>query len=194
MSHNWLLMIKCITSQSGAVVMIGRLLPCIAVLAGLLLQADALSSRMTEDESPDFLDFPGNFSEERQREIEADNSMHEVNVTGAWSIDLLGEPKEKMKLYLLQNGSLISGQGKIIGGENARKATASGSISGLEMRLKVVPAAGGDLYRLNLSLSSLAGGRYSVYQGDGGIRSGNFTFAVSANIFEAASGEEEWEI
>jgi hypothetical protein len=158
------------------------------------MQADALSSSMTEDESLDFLVFPGDFSGERQREIEADNSMHEVNVTGAWSIDLLGEPKEKMRLYLLQNCSLISGQGEIIGGENARKATASGSISGLEMRLKVVPAVGGDLYRLNLSLSSLAGGRYSVHQGDGGSRSGNFTFAISGNIFKAASGEEEWEI
>ena len=170
--------------------MIGRLLPCIAVLAGLLLQADALSSRMTEDESPDFLDFPGNFSEERQREIEADNSMHEVNVTGAWSIDLLGEPKEKMKLYLLQNGSLISGQGKIIEGEMARTATARGSISGLEMNLNVLPEGAADSYDLNLSLSSLAGGHYLVHQADGASRSGSFTFAVSANIFKSASGRE----
>jgi hypothetical protein len=109
-------------------------------------------------------------------------------------MDLMGEPREKMKLYLLQNGSLISGKGVIIQGDETVKATASGSISGLEMKLAVAPEGVQDLYRLNLTLSSLAGGQYAVHQSDGGSRSGRFTFAVSANIFKTASAEDEWEI
>ena len=95
-----------------------------------------------------------------------------------------------MKLQLLQNGSLISGQGEIIRGEKTRKATARGSISGLEMSLNVLPEGAADSYHLNLSLSSLAGGDYLVHQADGGSRSGRFTFAVSADVFKAASGKE----
>jgi len=167
--------------------MICKLLSCIAILACLLQQVGGLPSEMIEDKALDFL---GDFAEEMKKEIDADNSMDEVNVTGAWSIDLLGEPREKMKLYLFQNGSLISGQGEIIEGEIARTATARGSISGLEMSLNVLPVGAADSYDLNLSLSSLAGGHYIVRQADGGSRSGSFTFAVSANIFKSASGRE----
>ena len=164
--------------------MISKILPCIAVFACLLSQAKALPSEMMDDESLDIL---GDFSEEMEKEIDADNSMQDVNVTGIWSIELLGQPREKMKLYLFQNGSLVSGQGEIINGEMARKAIARGSISGLEMNLNVLPEGVADSYDLNLSLSSLAGGHYLVHQADGGSRSGRFTFAVSANIFKAAS-------
>lgn len=183
--------IKCISSRSGAGDMMRKILSSLAVLFGFLLLANALPSEMMEEKSLDLL---GDFSDEMQKEIDADNSLHDANVTGAWSIDLMGEQQEKMKLNLLQNGSLISGQGVIIQGDETVKATASGSISGLEMNLAVVPEGVPDIYRLNLTLSSLAGGQYAVHQVDGGSRSGRFKFAVSANIFRAASAEDEWEI
>lgn len=183
--------IKCISSRSRAGDMMRKILSSLAVLFGFLLLANALPSEMMEDRSLDLL---GDFSDEMQEEIDADNSLDDANVTGAWSIDLMGERQEKMKLNLLQNGSLISGQGVIIQGDDTVKATASGSISELEMNLAVVPEGVPDIYRLNLTLSSLAGGQYAVHQADGGSRSGRFTFAVSANIFRAASAEDEWEI
>ncbi len=167
--------------------MIYKILLCIAVSVCLLSQAEALPSKIMDSGSLDLL---GDFSEQMQNDIDADNSIQDVNVTGAWFIELLGQPREKMKLYLLQNGSLISGQGEIIEGEKARKATARGSISGLEMSLNVLPEGAADSYNFNLSLSSLAGGHYFVHQADGGSRSGRFTFAVSADIFKAASGRE----
>ena len=167
--------------------MIYKILLCIAVSVCLLSQAQALSSKLMDSGSLDLL---GDFSEQMQNDIHADNSIQDVNITGAWLIELLGQPREKMKMYLLQNGSLISGQGEIIEGEIAQTATARGSISGLEMSLNVLPEGAADSYHLNLSLSSLAGGDYLVHQADGGSRSGRFTFAVSANIFKAASGKE----
>ncbi|HQE97382.1 MAG TPA: hypothetical protein PKY20_04200 [Methanothrix sp.] len=189
--HNWLDEVKWIARQAGAANMIFRLLPCTAILACLLLQAGGLPSELIEDRSLDFL---GDFAEEMKKEIDADNSMDEVNVTGAWSIDLLGEPREKMKLYLVQNGSLISGQGAIMEGEKSRTATARGLISGSEMNLTVRTEAVGDTYHLNLSLSSLAGGHYLVHQADGSSRSGRFTFAVSTNIFRTDAPEDEWQL
>ena len=124
--------IKCISSRSGAGDMMRKILSSLAVLSCFLLLANALPSEMMEERSLDLL---GDFSDEMQKEIDADNSLDDANVTGAWSIDLMGERREKMKLYLLQNGSLISGQGVIIQGDETVKATASGSISGLEMNL-----------------------------------------------------------
>jgi len=183
--------IKRISSRSGAGDMMRKILSSILVLSSFLLLANALPSEMMEDRSLDLL---GDFSDAMQKEIDADNSLDDANVTGAWSMDLMGERQEKMKLYLLQNGSLISGQGVIIRGDETLKATASGSISGLEMKLAVAPEGVPDLYRLNLTLSSLAGGQYAVHQADGGSRSGRFTFAVSADIFKTASTGDEWEI
>ena len=168
-------------------VMIYKILLCIAISACLLSQVEALPSNMIDSGRLDFL---GDFSEQMQNDIDDDNSIQDVNVTGAWFIELLGQPREKMKLQLLQNSNLISGQGEIIEGEIARTATARGSISGLEMSLNVLPVGAADSYDLNLSLSSLAGGHYLVHQADGASRSGSFTFAVSANIFKSASGRE----
>lgn len=183
--------IKFIPSRSGAGDMMRKILSSLAVLSGFLLLASALPSQMMEEKNLDLL---GDFSDEMKKEIDADNSLHDANVTGTWSIGLMGERQEKMKLHLLQNGSRISGQGVIIQSGETVKATASGSISGLEMNLAVAPEGVPDIYRLNLTLSSLAGGQYAVHQADGGSRFGRFTFAVSANIFRAASAEDEWEI
>jgi hypothetical protein len=124
------------------------------------------------------------FSVVPSHEADADNSLDNVNVTGAWSFDLIGKAPEKMKLYLIQNKDVIAGQGVINRGNETEKATANGSISGEQMSLNVTPEGVSNLYKLNLSLSSLAAGTYTAYMADGSSRSGEVTFAVSANIFK----------
>ena len=120
-------------------------------------------------------------------EADADNSLDNVNVTGAWSFDLKGKAPEQMKLYLIQNEDVVMGQGVINRGNGTENATASGSISGEKMSLTVMPVGVSNLYKLNLSLSTLAAGTYTAYMADGSSRSGEVTFAVSSNIFKPAS-------
>jgi len=113
--------------------------------------------------------------------------LDNVNANGTWSFDLIGKPPEKMKLYLVQNKDVVTGLGVINRQNETEKATAIGSISGTKMSLTVIPQGVSDLYQLNLSLSSLAAGTYIAYMADGSSRSGQATFAVSANIFKPAS-------
>jgi len=82
---------------------------------------------------------------------------------------------------------MIMGQGVINTGNGTENATAGGSISGEKMSLIVMPAGVSNLYKLNLSLSTLAAGTYTAYMDDGSSRSGEVTFAVSSNIFKPAS-------
>jgi hypothetical protein len=128
---------------------------------------------------------PG-FSVVPPTETDADNSRNNVNVTGAWSFDLKGKAPEQMKLYLIQNEDLVMGQGIINGERGTENATASGSISEEKLCLTVMPVGVLNLYKLNLSLSTLAAGTYTVYMVDGSSRSGEVTFAVSSNIFKSA--------
>ena len=129
---------------------------------------------------------PG-FSVAPPLEANADNSLDNVNVTGAWSFDLKGKNPEQMRLYLIQNEDVIMGQGVINRGNGTEKATVGGSISGETMNLTVMPVGVPNLYKLNLSLSTLDAGVYTAYMADGSNWSGEVTFAVSSNIFEPAS-------
>jgi hypothetical protein len=124
-----------------------------------------------------------------QPEAGADNSLNNVNVnvTGAWSFDLKGKALEQMKLYLIQNKDVVIGQGVINRENETENATASGSISGEKMSLTVMPVGVSNLYKLNLSLSSMDGGTYNAYMADGSSRSGQVTYTVSSNIFKPAS-------
>lgn len=126
-------------------------------------------------------------SAETQPEADIDNSLDNVNVTGAWSFNLKGDALEQMKLYLIQSKDQIIGQGVINTGNRMKNATASGSILGQKMSLNVMPVGVSERYELNLSLSSLDSGTYTAYLVDGSSRSGEVTFAVSSNIFKPAS-------
>ena len=128
-----------------------------------------------------------------QTEAAADNSLDNanVNVNGTWSFDLAGKIPEKIELHLVQNKDVVTGQGVINRQNGTEKATAIGSISGTKMSLTVVPQGVSDLYQLNLSLSSLTAGTYTAYMADGSSRSGQATFAVSANIFKPAATAAE---
>jgi hypothetical protein len=39
--------------------------------------------------------------------MDADNSLDNVNATGAWSFDLKGKAPEQMKLYLIQKEDVV---------------------------------------------------------------------------------------
>lgn len=117
--------------------------------------------------------------------------LNHVNVTGAWSFDLQGKVPEKMRFYLIQNNDAITGQGVITRGKDTEKARANGSLSGTKMSLEVEPEGRADRYNLNLSLSSLAGGTYTVCLANGSSSSGSVTFAVAANIFHDATIAED---
>ena len=93
--------------------------------------------------------------------------MDSVNVTGAWSFNLKGKDPEQIKLYLVQNDSMVKGQGVINRKNETENATASGSITVDKMNLDVMSVGASNLYRLNLSLSSLAKGYYTAYLADG---------------------------
>ncbi len=133
---------------------------------------------------------PG-FSLMTPAEVAEDNSQDNVNANGTWSFDLAGKIPEKIELYLVQNKDVVTGQGTINRQNETEKATAIGSISGTKMSLTVVPQGVSDLYQLNLSLSSLTAGTYTAYMADGSTRSGQATFAVSANIFKPAATATE---
>jgi hypothetical protein len=119
-------------------------------------------------------------------EANADNSLDNVNVTGAWSFDLKGKNPEQMRLNLIQKDDVVMGQG-VINSNGTEKATVTGSISGKTMNLTVMQVGVPNLYKLNLSLSTLDAGVYTAYMADGSNWSGEVTFAVSSNIFEPAS-------
>lgn len=166
-----------------------RLLLSITVIAFILAQADA---KPIDPLSPSQLG--------ESMSMPQSQELNHVNVTGVWSFDLLGKAPEKMKLHLIQNKDTIAGRGVINRGKETEKATASGSISGYQINLEIRPEDGADQYKLNLSLSSLAAGTYTVYMADGSSRSGKVTFAVSANIFQDATvaedetgADEDWE-
>ena len=118
------------------------------------------------------------------READADNSMSGVNVTGIWSFDLHGTAPGKMKLYLVQNKDAIFGQGAVNRENRTENATVRGSISGVKIALNVTTRGVADLYRIDLSLSSLASGTYTAALADGSSHSGTVTFVASSNIFK----------
>lgn len=127
------------------------------------------------------------FSVAPQTEADSVISMDNVNVTGTWSLDLNGEAPEQMELYLIQKEGVIMGRGVINRGNETENATANGSISGDKLRIVVMPVDTTDLYELNLSLSALSAGTYTVHETDGSSRSGEVTFAVSSNVFKPQS-------
>lgn len=127
------------------------------------------------------------FSVAAQTEADAVNAMDKINVTGTWSLDLKGVTPEQMELYLIQNEAVIMGRGVVIRGNETKDATASGSISGDELRIVVMPVGAMDMYEINLSLSALSAGTYTVHETDGSSRRGEVTFAVSSNVFRPQS-------
>ncbi|AEB69137.1 hypothetical protein MCON_2745 [Methanothrix soehngenii GP6] len=150
-----------------------------AVKAGVIADSDSL-------DQPDISET--SISVRPKSEAEAFNPAH-INVTGNWLLNLYGASLEQMELYLFQKDDAILGQGAIIRGDGRQNATASGSISGDEMSLVVVPSGSLDMYQLNLSLSTLGIGSYTTYMTNGSSRSGELAFTATTNIFKPVSHE-----
>ncbi len=87
---------------------------------------------------------------------------------------------------------MIKGSGVIIRANNTLNATAKGSISGSKLSLTVAPVEIHDIYKLDLSLSSLDSGIYIADPANGTNRSGKVTFTVSSNIFKSSKDGEQW--
>lgn len=151
-----------------------------AVRAGVITESNSLEGAARLQPS---------FSAGPRTESDQVNSMDNVNVTGIWSLDLSGQPDEQMRLRLVQSGGMIMGQGTLIRGDETVNATVSGSASADILSLIVMPVGELDLYRLNLSLSTLSAGTYTAYMADGSSRSGEVTFSVSSNIFQQPSAD-----
>lgn len=205
-----------VNTKSNNIIIIGhRLIPCITIMAFFLIQANAVAADpldpgqlgesmsmplsqelilkavkagvITDSDSLDQFDSSEtSLSVRPKSEANAVNSAH-INVTGNWLLNLYGTSSERMELYLIQKDDAVLGKGAIIRGEERQNATASGSISGDEMSLVVVPAGALDMYQLNLSLSTLGKGSYTVYVADGSSRSGELAFTVNTNIFKPVS-------
>jgi hypothetical protein len=151
--------------------------------AGIIKESN--SRNKPDSQQPGFKVLP-------RSEEDADSSLTKVNVTGKWSFDLKGEIPNQIKLNLIQNKNLVVGQGIISNGDGNQNTTASGSISGKRMSLTVMPVGTLNLYKLNLSLSSLTAGTYTIYMSDGRSWSGDLKFAVSSNIFKSGLPVSEY--
>jgi len=146
--------------------------------AGIITESNSLYESDSEQPGSSVVSEP---------KADADNSLDNVNVTGSWSFDLKGKDLEQMNMYLIQNKDVIICRGGLRRGNGFENSTASGSISGTWMSLIVMPVEVLNLYKLNLSLSSLTAGTNTVYMADGRSRSDEVTFKVSSNIFKPLS-------
>ena len=203
------------TKSNSIIIIVHILIPCITIMAFFLIQANAIAADpldpgqlgesmsmplsqelilkavkagvITDSDSFDQFDSSETSVSVRPKsEAEAFDPAH-INVTGNWLLNLYGTSSERMELYLIQKNDAVLGKGAIIRGEERQNATASGSISGDGMSLVVVPAGALDMYQLNLSLSTLGKGSYTVYVADGSSRSGELDFTVNTNIFKPVS-------
>ena len=111
----------------------------ITVIALIMVQADAVPvDPLDPGQLGETMSMP--LPQELQPETDADGSLDDVNITGAWSINLKGKvPAEQMKLYLIQTDDMVTGKGVINRGNGTENVAANGSISGKNMSLTVMP-------------------------------------------------------
>ncbi|MGA9100160.1 MAG: hypothetical protein WB392_14650 [Methanotrichaceae archaeon] len=112
--------------------------------------------------------------------------VENVNATGTWSLDLLGEPTRHIDLSITQNKDAIMGYGAISGGNGTQRVTASGSLSGDKIVLTVMPINSLDLYKLDLSIDPHTSGTYTAYSASGDTWSGDVTGTTPAGISSTA--------
>jgi len=85
------------------------------------------------------------------------------NVAGNWQLALING--ENIELILQQSGSVVFGKGSIVSGSVSVPVTVSGSVSGNNLRLDVVPADGAGLYAISVNISRLPFvGTYAIFR------------------------------
>lgn len=111
-----------------------------------------------------------------------------VNVTGAWSLDLiaLDQMLKHINLALVQNRDAIIGYGILNADNVTHKITASGSEEGGRLILAVTPTDSQDLYKLDLSLDMHPTGTYTAYSAGGLTWSGDIAGSAPIGILVQA--------
>lgn len=94
-------------------------------------------------------------------------SATESNVAGSWYLALSNGPF--IELALIQSGAVVFGRASVNSGADSEWATASGEISGSNLRLNVVPEKGTALYAISINTDRLPlTGTYVLVRGDAG--------------------------
>ncbi len=112
-----------------------------------------------------------------------------VNVSGAWSLDLiaLDQMMKHLNLALVQNKDAIIGYGTLNSDNETHRITASGSEEGGRLMLAVTPTDSQDLYKLDLSLDMHPTGTYTAYSAHGLTWSGDIAGSAPVGILVQAS-------
>lgn len=107
-----------------------------------------------------------------------------VNVTGAWSLDLiaLDQILKHLNLALVQNRDAIIGYGTLNADNETHSIIASGSQEGGRLMLAVTPTDSQDLYKLDLSLDVHTTGTYIAYSASGLTWSGDIAGSAPIGI------------
>ncbi|MFB3765063.1 MAG: hypothetical protein ACE14P_07420 [Methanotrichaceae archaeon] len=104
---------------------------------------------------------------------------NQVNLTGIWSLGLLGSNMRQIKLDVSQNKDVIVGYGSITGEGNSRRVDASGNTSRGNIDLTISVIDSSEVYRLKVSQSGISlTGRYDAYSGDVITQSGTLTGSI----------------
>jgi hypothetical protein len=123
-----------------------------------------------------------------------------ANLSGGLSIDLKGQSSEHLDLRVFQSQDLITGKGLMTAGSTSQSVIVAGSLAGERSILFVSPLDGGEVIRLQLSLSGaeLTGG-YDVLTQEGsrwsGTASGSIVFASGqkqATVVGRAANEKAY--
>lgn len=110
------------------------------------------------------------------------------NLTGAWTLELLGADARHFDLNMLQKGDLIMGQGKMAREQGGQSVTASGSVLGEETTLFICSVDGSEAFRIKLSNSAgnLAG-EFNSITSEGGSDSGTATGSIIFALAHSSS-------
>jgi len=101
-------------------------------------------------------------------------SVPAENVAGNWQLTL--SDGKYIELALRQSGSAIFGKGMISNSTFSQGAFASGSVSGSNLNLEVVPENAIELYAISVDISSLPyQGTYVLFMADSGLQTGTIT-------------------
>jgi len=100
-------------------------------------------------------------------------------VAGNWQLNL--SDGTNIELTLEQSGAALFGKGRVVTNSVSQGAYASGSISGNNLNLDVMPESGAELYSTSVDISSPPfEGNYIVFQADSEAKTG--TLRASKNM------------
>ncbi len=106
-------------------------------------------------------------------------SGNQVNLTGIWSLGLLGSSMKYIELNAQQSKDVLMGYGSITAEGNSRRVSASGNISGSNIDLSVLVINSSEMYRLKVSQSGTSlTGKYDTYSAGVITLSGTVTGSI----------------